>query len=86
MKAALLIWLVFAGRVTAAEPTRAPRHAGQEPVFHYGLMPATIVLAHSDKRAGSNMQGSEPSKETGVSGKLAAEFEPGTGSRRATSP
>jgi len=45
-----LISLVSSGQVRAADPAHALRQAtAQEVVFHYGVVPAAVVLAHPDK-------------------------------------
>ena len=60
-----LIWvisLLWAGQVFAADTAHAPRQPGQNIVFHYGVVPAEVVLAHSSEHAERKVHGGAVSK------------------------
>jgi hypothetical protein len=74
-----LLWLLFAGQSLAADPAHALRQAGREVVFHYGVVPAQVVLAHPDKHPEREMhQGVAPK---GASHLVVALFDAAKGER-----
>jgi hypothetical protein len=75
-----LISLVSSGQVRAADPAHALRQAtAQEVVFHYGVVPAAVVLAHPDKHPVREMhRGAAPQ---GASHLVAALFDAARGER-----
>ena len=82
MKSAVLfplLSLIWAGQLVAAEPAHALRQAAPEVVFHYGVVPAAVVLAHPDKHPEREMhRGTAPK---GASHVVVALFDAAKGER-----
>ena len=83
MKVASLLLLVVslfsAGRLFAAEPAHAVRQATGRIVFHYGVVPAQVVLAHPDQHPERKMHGGTAPK--GASHLVVALFDAAKGER-----
>lgn len=75
----LLVLLIFAANRVAAEPVHALREAGREVVFHYGVVPAQVVLAHPDKHPERQMHGGAAPR--GASHVVVALFDAAKGER-----
>jgi hypothetical protein len=75
----LLLVSVLFGAPIAAEPVHALRGAGREVVFHYGVVPAQVVLSHPDKHPEREMhRGAAP---RGASHLVVALFDAAKGER-----
>ena len=75
----LVLALLATGRVFAADPGHAIRQAGQEIVFHYGVVPAEVVLAHAGGHEERKMH--EGSVPRGSSHVVVALFDAARGER-----
>jgi hypothetical protein len=75
----LLVSLFSAVEGVAAEPGHALRKAGRDVVFHYGVVPASVVLAHPDKHPERQMHGGVAPK--GASHLVVALFDAASGDR-----
>ena len=75
----LLVLVAFAAHRAAAEPAHAFREAGGEVVFHYGVVPAQLVLAHPDKHPERQMHGG--AAPSGASHVVVALFDAAKGER-----
>lgn len=74
-----LLSLIWTGHLVAAEPAHAQRQTAQEVVFHYGVVPAAVVLAHPDKHPEREMhRGAAPK---GASHLVVALFDAAKGER-----
>lgn len=82
MKSAFLVSLVslfFAGPLIAAEPAHALRQPKPGVVFHYGVVPAEVVLAHPEQHPEREMhRGAAPK---GASHLVVALFDAAKGER-----
>lgn len=80
MKAAAQIsaLLIFTGNVAADDPAHALRQTPAQIVFHYGVVPAQVVLAHPDKHPEREMHGGAPKSAYHV---VVALFEAASGQR-----
>ena len=74
-----LISLVSSGQVLAANPAHALRQTAQEVVFHYGVVPAAVVLAHPDRHPEREMHHGAAPK--GASHLVVAPFDAAKGER-----
>ena len=75
----LVVSLLSAGRLFAAEPAHAVRQATGRIVFHYGVVPAQVVLAHPDRHPERKMHGGAAPK--GASHLVVAVFDAAKGER-----
>ena len=75
----LLVSLLSAGQLLAAEPAHALRETARDVVFHYGVVPAQVVLAHPDAHPEREMhRGAAPK---GASHVVVALFDAAKGER-----
>jgi len=75
----LVLLLSSAGQAFAADPAHALRQTGRDVVFHYGVVPAQVVLAHPDKHPEREMHGGAAPK--GASHVVVALFDAAKGER-----